>query len=120
MNYGQSILSGFRKYVTFSGRASRSEFWWWTFFNFFWIIIHIAAFVLVTTSDLTLYWKTIMVYYFLLMGTCLLILPDIAVFVRRAHDSGHSGWWILCPIFNFILMFFPSSEGENKYGKLKN
>jgi hypothetical protein len=40
----------------------------------------------------------------------------MAVSVRRCHDSGHTGWWILCPIANIIMMFLPSEQTNNDYG----
>src|SRR5438128_3993965 len=44
------------------------------------------------------------------------LLPSIAVSVRRAHDSDKSGWWILMPIYNFLLMCFPGTPGPNRFG----
>jgi uncharacterized membrane protein YhaH (DUF805 family) len=44
------------------------------------------------------------------------LLPSLAVSVRRAHDSDKSGWWILVPIYNFLLMCFPGTVGPNRFG----
>lgn len=43
-------------------------------------------------------------------------LPAIAVSIRRAHDSDWRGWWILVPLFNFILMCFSGTRGPNRFG----
>jgi uncharacterized membrane protein YhaH (DUF805 family) len=45
-------------------------------------------------------------------------LPLFAAGIRRIHDTGRSGWFILVPIYNLILMFTPSNPGTNKYGDL--
>ncbi len=44
------------------------------------------------------------------------LVPSIALSVRRAHDSDKSGWWILVPIYNFLLMCFPGTRGPNRFG----
>ena len=46
----------------------------------------------------------------------LILIPNICVQIRRYHDINRSGWWILCPIVNFIFLFFAGDEGENDYG----
>ena len=44
------------------------------------------------------------------------LIPSISVSVRRAHDSDKSGWWILVPIYNFLLMCFSGTPGPNRFG----
>ena len=44
------------------------------------------------------------------------LLPSIAVGVRRMHDVGKSGWYILIPIYNFILAVTDGEQGANEYG----
>lgn len=105
MTFGQSISTCLRKYVTFSGRASRSEFWWWYLFS---ILVNWAVQIVGTLVGET----TIIS---LVVGL-ILLLPNLAVTVRRYHDSDHSGWWVVCPIYNIVLMFMKSTPGENKYG----
>lgn len=48
-----------------------------------------------------------------------LFIPCLSVAVRRMHDTGHSGWWILFPLYNIYLTFKKSDEGENEYGSLE-
>ena len=105
MTFGQSISTCLRKYVTFSGRASRSEFWWWYLFS---ILVNWAVQIVGTLVGET----TIIS---LVVGL-ILLLPNLAVTVRRYHDSDHSGWWVVCPIYNIVLLFIKSTPGENKYG----
>ena len=44
------------------------------------------------------------------------VVPFTAVYVRRLHDVGRSGWWILVPVVNFVLCCFDSQVDDNKYG----
>jgi uncharacterized membrane protein YhaH (DUF805 family) len=44
------------------------------------------------------------------------LVPGIAVAIRRMHDTGRSGWWILCPIVNFVFLCFDSQPNDNEYG----
>ena len=105
MTLTQSVSTCLRKYATFYGRASRSEFWWfWLFYNvLFWgpsIVVAmvlpidnpIAAVLFGTGSELPRVVKLICAAPFLL--------PMWAVGARRLHDIGMSGWWQL-------LYFFP-------------
>jgi uncharacterized membrane protein YhaH (DUF805 family) len=48
--------------------------------------------------------------------TLVVLIPSIAVGVRRMHDVGKSGWFILIPIYNLILAFTEGEKGENVYG----
>jgi uncharacterized membrane protein YhaH (DUF805 family) len=92
MNFGQSITSCFSQYATFSGRASRSEFWWFFLFQ---ILVSVAAsMVSEKLSGLVS------------LG---LLLPALAVGARRLHDIGRSGWWqllLITVIGLLVLVFF--------------
>jgi biopolymer transport protein ExbB len=101
MNYYLKVL---QNYATFSGRARRREYWYFILFN---AIIAIVLF-----------------FVGILMGTNILsniyslavLIPNIAVGVRRMHDVGKSGWFILIPIYNLILACTEGTKGENEYG----
>lgn len=100
---GNAISTCFSKYATFSGRANRSEYW---YFYLFYMIVYIAGTVVasaVGTSGL--------LYLFILP----LWLPQLAVGIRRMHDVGRSGWFILIPIYNIVLLC-TASTGDNQYG----
>lgn len=134
MTFGQSISSVFSKYATFSGRASRSEYWWFMAFNFVvGLVIYLIAMPSgnsITTvganggSYLSIYesfptWaSTVLSLYSLAV-----LLPSLAVNVRRMHDIGKGGGWIfisLVPligqIWYFVLTVLPSQPGENRFG----
>lgn len=103
MSFGQSISTCFSKYADFNGRASRSEYWWFFLFNF---LVGVVASIL----D-----ETIGVKFIATLCTLALFLPGLGVAVRRCHDTNHSGWWVLCPIYNIVLMFLPSDPAANDY-----
>jgi uncharacterized membrane protein YhaH (DUF805 family) len=103
---GNAITACFSKYATFSGRATRSEYW---YFYLFTIIAYVAGAILDSISG------TQYIQYVL---TVPLWIPQISAGVRRIHDVGKSGWLILIPIYNFILLCSASNPGTNKYGDL--
>ena len=98
---GDAVKRFFKKYATFSGRASRSEYWWWMLVNFAvitvlstWTGIAAAGSVDTVTGELT--GSGFMVPYALLMIWSLATLvPGLALMVRRLHDGGFNGWLIL-------------------------
>ena len=106
----------FEHYADFDGRASRSEFWW---FHLAYIIVSITLLML---AELHLVF-TIAWWVF----AAALFLPELAVSVRRLHDSGKSGWWyliLLIPLLGWIVflvfMVLPSDDGANRYGRPSN
>lgn len=102
MNYYAEV---FRKYAQFSGRSRRSEYWYFALFNF------IIAIIL-TVIGLALRFTQLANIYQLAV-----FIPSIAVGVRRMHDTGKSGWFILIPIYNLILLCTDGVSGENEYGE---
>ena len=96
-------------YINFNGRASREEYWMFVLFN----IIFAFAISFIESFLFGFYFNTLSNIYTLAM-----IIPSIAVGVRRMHDTGKSGWFLLIPIYNFILAVTSSESGENKYGAL--
>ena len=111
MSFSEAVKDGFDHYAKFDGRASRSSFWWWVLFV---IIVSIVANILDAAIDATIF--TIIVS----LG---LLLPNLSVAIRRLHDTGRTGWWILIgliPLIGFIvLLIFYLEKGdpaENEYG----
>lgn len=97
MTFSESIKTVvFKKYATFKGRASRSEYWWYSLFA---SLIALLGAVIANTlygdpSELTLFdivWL-------------LIFLPGLAVGIRRLHDVNKSGWWLLYPWLGLILV----------------
>src|SRR5687767_4333179 len=96
MGFTEAVKSGFGNYVNFSGRARRSAYWYWALFV---LLVTIAANVI----DAVLGTAPILSA---VVGLGLL-LPNLAVSVRRLHDTGRSGWWILIgliPLIGFIVL----------------
>ena len=104
MNFGQAISTCFAKYATFSGRASRPEFWW--FFLFQILVSIVTSFFGDVTNGL---------------AALAMLVPAVAVGARRLHDIGKSGWWqlIAVTVIGILVLIYwvvqPSSEGSNKY-----
>jgi len=112
---GKAIRLGFSNYFTFSGRATRAEYWWWMLFTTLFGLIPFASLVV--------------------------LIPSLAVSVRRLHDINRSGWWLLLlsglPVivsmvlgfqfFIYLLMIdwivlivatcLRGHDGSNKYGR---
>lgn len=112
---GVAIVRCFRKYKQFQGRASRSEFWWWIFFR---TIVMMNAFSSVMLYDGTLAGDIILN----IMIGCLwilLLLPTLAVWTRRIHDTNRSGWWVLCPGYNIVLAFMDGQRDANAFGEVE-
>jgi uncharacterized membrane protein YhaH (DUF805 family) len=86
MNFNQSVTTCLGKYATFSGRASRSEFWWFQLFMLLLIFFGMFIDFLLGTSEQDLFVS------FVNLG---ITLPAFAVSARRLHDIGKSGWWNL-------------------------
>lgn len=126
MGFIAAIKTVFGKYVTFSGRAQRSELWWFFLFYFVGLLVlsgfDSVLFGTVTTAPGSFEASTDTP---ILTGIAMLatFLPYLAVSVRRLHDTGRSGWWILIglvPIIGFILLIVwyasKGSNGKNRFG----
>jgi len=111
MSFTEAISDALSKYVVFKGRSSRSAYWWFYLFGF---LVLVAAVII----DYAL--GTYPIIY--LLVALALLLPNLAVLVRRLHDSGHSGWWVLIgilPIIGAIVLLvftLQGSEPPNQWG----
>jgi uncharacterized membrane protein YhaH (DUF805 family) len=112
VTFSEAVKSGFDHYTVFSGRASRPAFWWWFLFG---VLVGVGANII----------DAILGSYPVVSGLAALalLLPNLSVGIRRLHDTGRTGWWILIgliPIIGFIvLLIFYLQEGdatENEYG----
>ena len=102
-SFGEAVARFFMKYATFSGRASRSEYWWWAL---------VSGIVSGVTNLLMLMGRasggnlgpSIYIVGLALAGIWLLatFIPSLALLVRRLHDSNYSGWMMLIGLFPFI------------------
>lgn len=112
------FLAGLKKYATFAGRAQRSEYW---YFFLYYLLIYIVLAVV----DGVLGSFDARQGFGLFTGIFALAtaIPSIAVGVRRMHDIGRSGWWLLIsfvPLVGVIwLLVYAARDGNpgvNAYG----
>ena len=129
MNPGIAAKICFQKYVVFNGRATRSEYW---FFFLFTILLGFGlaaltggtvGFVMGGTGAYTQSHINSVISQIVnieqYIEYIIFALPILSVAIRRAHDAGRSGWYLLIPIYGFILMFFKSESRNNQYGTVQ-
>ncbi|MDP9429930.1 MAG: DUF805 domain-containing protein [Actinomycetota bacterium] len=110
MTFGNAVRSVFNQYAGFTGRARRSEYWYFALFT---VLVYVAAAVVDAVIGVAL---------FGLLAPLALLLPSLAVTVRRLHDTGRTGWWALLalvPLANLVLLLFAcfdSEPGPNRFG----
>ncbi len=100
-----------KNYAVFRGRATRTEYWMFFLFNL------LFTFVLGYLDGVMEMGVLSLVY------SLFILLPSIAVAVRRLHDTGRTGWWLLLTLIPLIgglvilvFLVLDSEEGENEYG----
>lgn len=113
-----TYLQVLKKYAIFSGRASRKEYWVFALFNITFVVIAIILDNILGIAMTELGYGPIFTLYGLAM-----LIPGLAVAVRRLHDVGKSGWMILIAlipiigaIWLIVLMVTDSNPEENQYG----
>ena len=112
MDIQSSTKTCFNKYATFSGRASRSEYWFFILFGVLGGIVTLIIDVMILDYSIESEYTPINLIFSLI-----LIIPSIAVACRRLHDVNKSGWWqlIWLTIIGGILLFiWYVKEGEKK------
>lgn len=112
-------IEALRKYAVFYGRSRRKEFWFFFLFN---LLFSLAL----TMADDALGTLNKEAGIGVLSGiyTAAVFLPGLAVAVRRLHDIGRSGWWVLIgliPVVGTIVLLFlfmlDSQPGDNRFGQ---
>lgn len=108
-----AVKACFSKYADFNGRSPRAEYWYFTLFN-------VAVFILLVVLATVIGKLFMFVYYAYMLA---ILVPSIAVSIRRMHDIGRSGWWVLISlvpmigsIWFIVLAALPSQLGPNKFG----
>lgn len=101
INYYVEVL---KKYAQFSGRSRRSEYWYFALGSL------IISIVLILIGSAVGFPRLSNIY------SLAVLIPSIAVGVRRMHDVDKSGWFILIPIYNLILACTDGTNGDNEYG----
>ena len=115
MGFWESVRTSFRKYFDFKGRARRSEYWWyclfcvvacliWALFGTLLLALPISMVVQHVSGNETAGLTTMIII--LCVPLLFLVLPSISVQVRRLHDTGRSGWWVVA---SFILEIVASA-----------
>ncbi len=113
MDFVTAIKTCFGKYVGFSGRAARSELWW--FYLFYFIVLVVANII-----DAVIFGAPALLFAIAWLG---LLLPLLAVQIRRLHDLDKSGWFwlfILIPLVGPIILLVwyctRGTLGPNRFG----
>ena len=107
-----AIKSAYKGYFKFSGRATGAEFWLWALLYY---PASVVAYIL-NSPEIVI----VIIALFVLVS----FIPNLAVMVRRLHDTGRSAWWIFINLVPFIgwvvlviLLLGDGEEGGNKYGR---
>ncbi len=118
MNFGEAINSGFRNYFSFRGRSSRSAFWWWQLF----VVICAAG---LSVVDAELFGSTNDAGPLNSVFNLIVLIPSLALSVRRLHDTDRSGWWmfiIFIPLAGIIALIVwwcqRTQLGPNRFGAM--
>ncbi len=106
------FIQAFKKYAVFNGRARRKEFW--MYYLFLIIFMVVAAVIDAAMGSFVLS----------AVFTLVTLVPTLSVYIRRLHDTGRSGWWILISLIplvgSLVLFYFLISDGgveDNQYGE---
>lgn len=103
------FMLALKKYAQFNGRSRRKEFWYSQF-----VYLTISISVGVGFAMLGLDLDTVQITQGLI--NIALLLPLIAVGIRRLHDTNRSGWWLLLPIVNIVFLAQAGTKGSSQYG----
>jgi uncharacterized membrane protein YhaH (DUF805 family) len=115
MSFQDAVKTVFSKYATFSGRARRSEYWWFVLFA---VLVQFVTYII----DFVLFGggRTPITT----IASLAMLLPGLAVTVRRLHDIDKSGWWIFLDLVPFVgaivlIVWFcgEGTPGPNKFGE---
>ncbi|MHC4639223.1 MAG: DUF805 domain-containing protein [Planctomycetota bacterium] len=117
-------IESLKKYADFSGRAHRKEFW--IFYLSHFIIVFLMGFFASLCSGLLYNVNIEVLGLILYLYAAAVLIPSLAVLVRRLHDTGRSGWWFFLsfvPVGDIVLLIFlvqGSQQGDNQYGPNPN
>lgn len=95
MNWYFEVL---KKYAVFNGRARRKEYWYFILFNF------IISLIFALINEISIYIDFLSSVY-----SVIILTPNVAVTVRRLHDTDHTGWWVLLiviPAIGWVIFYF--------------
>lgn len=104
------VFGAFKEICGVTGRACRKEYWLFFLFNL--IIAFVLAFTEGIVGILPESGQSVLVTIYQLA----VLIPSIAVGVRRMHDTDHSGWWLLVPIVNLVFAVSEGTRETNRFG----
>ena len=114
-------LQVWQRYAEFSGRSRRMEYWIFTLYNVvIFLVLYLAGvgFALVKQPEMGAF-----MYFAYVAYALAALVPSLACTVRRLHDTGKSGWWVLIalvPIVGaialLVMMVLEGTPGNNQYG----
>lgn len=100
--FTSAVASALRNYTNFRGLATRAQYWWFVLFQ----VIGSIIFTTTHLQPLGALW------------TLGLLIPSLSCGVRRHHDAGRSGWWLLTsiiPVWGLVLLLYPSKLVNNRF-----
>lgn len=100
----ESVKKAFQNYANFSGRADRPEYWW------FYLVVILGYVLLAVIAFNTGF------FFLPLIWILAILIPILSAGVRRMHDIGKSGWFLLIPLYRLILLCTEGDHGPNEYG----
>ena len=108
MNFKDAVITGLKKFATFEGRATRSEYWWFVLFA---ALVQCAASIMDSTGVLSA------------LVSLAFLIPSLSLAARRLHDIDKSGWWQLVgiiPLIGLIVLIVwlctKGTPGSNSFG----
>ena len=115
------MLEPIRKYFSFSGRARRREYWWFLVFSV--LVVGVLAIVDALVFGVNWWGYSGGDGPLASFADLFLLVPTLAVSVRRLHDRDRSGWWLLIsiiPLIGFLFLFYQyisvGTQGDNRFG----
>lgn len=106
-------LKALRNYAQFQGRSTRREYWMFLLFDILISIIFISLDDQILNVPISGEKDGPLISIY----NILLIIPSLAIAIRRMHDVNKSGWFILVPIYNLILATTTGTKGPNRFGE---
>ena len=111
-------LEALKKYADFKGRARRREYWFFVLGNFLIAVLCLAG--MGAFPDSAIGTTFVLIYVVFALGV---IIPNLAVTVRRLHDNDRTGWWIFIsiipligPLISLYFLVQDSQSGKNRFG----
>ena len=98
-----------KSYAAFSGRARRKEYWMF-------LLVNIVIFFVLGFVEGMIGMPGAGTGMLVLLYQLFIIIPSIAVGVRRMHDTDHSGWWLLFPLVNLLFALTEGQPNSNRFG----